>query len=72
LFVVGGRSRSRSRSRWCRPDKPGLSRGHVSTAVTGAEMEVEVERAWDDRTYVGLPVVVVVDVLGKGDFPRAG
>jgi hypothetical protein len=35
-------------------------------------MEVEVERAWDDRTYVGLPVVVVVDVLGKGDFPRAG
>jgi hypothetical protein len=63
LFVVGGRSRSR----WCRgPDKPGVSRGHVSTAVTGAE--VEVERAWDDdRTYLGLAVV-----LGKGDFPRAG
>ena len=32
---------------------------------------VEVDCAWDDRTYVGLPVVVV-DVLGKGDFPRAG
>jgi hypothetical protein len=40
-FVVGGRSKTR-------PEKPGLPRGLVSTAVTGAEMEVEC--AWDDRT----------------------
>jgi len=54
LFVVGGRLRSR----WCRrPDKV-----VVSTAVTGAEMEVG--RAWDDRTLVAA-------VLGKGDCPRA-
>ena len=62
LFVVGGRSRGR-------PEKPGLPRGLVSTAVTGAEMEVE--HAWDDRTYAerresGLSVV------GRGDFPRGG
>lgn len=62
LFVVGGRSRWW----WCRADKV-----VDSTAVTGAEMEVE--GSWDDRTHVGLAAAVaVVAVLGKGDFPRAG
>jgi hypothetical protein len=61
-FVVGGRSSNQSA-------KPGLSRGVVSTAVTGAEMEGL--RAWDGSTYAerrksGLGVV------GKGGFARGG
>jgi hypothetical protein len=55
------------------PEKPGLSnpRGLVSTAVTGAE-EMEVERAWDDRTFgvgrrkSGLAAAVVVAVVVGG------
>ncbi len=53
LFVVGGRSSRKS-------EKLGLS-----TAVTGAEMEVE--RAWDDRRNSASAVVP-----SKGDFPRGG
>jgi hypothetical protein len=56
-FVVGGRSKGR-------PEKPGLPRGLVSTAVTGTEME-EVQRAWDDRACRK-------SGLGVGDFPRGG
>jgi hypothetical protein len=55
LFVVGGRSSRKS-------EKLGLS-----TAVTGAEMEVE--RAWDDRRNSESASAVV---RNKGDFPRGG
>ena len=57
-------------------DRPGVSRGPASTAVTGAEMEVE--RAWDDRTFVverresALAGGVFAVARNKGDFPRGG